>query len=143
MSNRVEPPSKSVDSLGAGDSGVSQLKGLFTLFAPIFIWSYAVPFFCSLLFTRERVMAPKNAGHVAKPPPVVGPDGIETGYIGPDVEMHEVDADASWPEFFFRIFLSCSFLFLFMLLSLYFGQEGMLYVPGSPIAQIEQNPERY
>ena len=60
MSSKCEPPAKAVDSLGAGDAGASQIKTIFMMTAPMAIWSYFVPFVCSLIFVRDRVMVPVN-----------------------------------------------------------------------------------
>ena len=42
--------------------------------------------------------------------------------------MIEVDAPITWMEFFFKIIVFCIFLFLFLLIHIWLGQETMLYV---------------
>ena len=57
--------------------------------------------------------------------------------------MIEVDAPCTWAETFVRLSLFGFFMLLFLLISLWTGQEGMLYVPAQPIQYIEQNPPPY
>ena len=53
--------------------------------------------------------------------------------FGPEVEMVEADDVRGWLEFFFSMILSAACMFIAILLTLYFTQEGMLYIPGQPI----------
>ena len=51
--NKCAAPDASVDALGAGDSGVSQLKGYFTMIAPMIIWMYVVPWITGQIFPTQ------------------------------------------------------------------------------------------
>ena len=57
--------------------------------------------------------------------------------------MIEVDAPVTWMEFFFKIIVFCVFLFIFLLIHIWLGQETMLYVTDQPIKLIEKNPPNY
>ena len=53
MSNKCEAPDTNVDALGAGDSGVGQLKGYFMMLAPWIIWYYVIPAITGCFFDVE------------------------------------------------------------------------------------------
>ena len=38
MSNKVDPPTKNVDALGASEAGVSNMKSYVTMIAPVLIY---------------------------------------------------------------------------------------------------------
>jgi hypothetical protein len=58
-------------------------------------------------------------------------------------EMIEVDVPITWLESLCKMILMVGMMGIGMLLSIWVGQEGMLYVTDSPIKYIEQNPHRY
>ena len=51
--------------------------------------------------------------------------------------MIEVDVPPSWLEFFAKMIVTSSIMFLCLLLMIWVQQEGMLYVPDQPIKYIE------
>lgn len=139
MSNKCEPPNKSVDALGASEAGVNTVKSWITMLAPVFIYSYAVPAITSMLFVKEKIMVPGP-----KPVPSANMTELEAEtLLGQDAPMVEVDAPGTWAESFVSLFLFVSFMSIFVLISIWTGQEGMLYVPAQPIQYIEQNPPPY
>ena len=52
-------------------------------------------------------------------------------------EMMEVELPITWLEWFSKLVLMGTFLFLGLLFSIYVGQEGMLYVCDQPIKFVE------
>ena len=50
MSNKVAPPESGVDALGASEAGVQSLKSYFTMFAPLVLWFYVIPFMTAQIF---------------------------------------------------------------------------------------------
>ncbi len=52
-------------------------------------------------------------------------------------EMIEVEMPITWLESFCKIILMASLMFLGILLSIWIGQEGMLYVTDQPIKRCE------
>ena len=137
MSSKCEAPDPNVDVLGAGDSGVTKMWGMFkqygTIIAPIAIWSYLLPFLMTLIF------GPKEMETIEKP---VAGAIVEEG-APPQVELIEVEVAATWTEALVKLVLFCVMMFVGLLLTIYFSQEGLLYVPDQPIKFIEQNPPRY
>lgn len=55
----------------------------------------------------------------------------------------EVELPITWTEYFLKLFLMMVCMFFSMLVSIWVGQEGMLYNPQAPIQYMEQNPQRY
>ena len=145
MSNVVEAPSKSVDALGASESSVTKLKGYFTILVPMFVWGWVVPFISELVFGREKLLI-QDPNYDKKKAFATGYDN-ETEEIPTIFDlappMVEVDAPVTWMEFFFKIIVFCLFLFLFLLIHIWMGQETMLYVTDQPIKFIEKNPPNY
>ena len=138
MSNKVEPP-KNVDALGASESGISSMKGYVTMLAPVLIYSYVIPAICSMLFEQQKIMVPGS-----KPSITADMTELEAEeLLQQEIPMVEVDGPNTWAETLVKMALFGGFMFLFVLLSIWTGQEGMLYVPAQPIQLIEQNPPQY
>ena len=144
MSNVVEAPSKSVDALGASESSVTKLKGYFTILVPMFVWGWVVPFISGVVFGREKMLI-QDPNYSEKEAFATGYEGVENIPTIFDLAhpMIEVDAPVTWMEFFFKIIVFCLFLFLFLLIHIWLGQETMLYVTDQPIKFIEKNPPNY
>ena len=138
MSNRVTAPDRATDALGAGDAGVSQLKSYFTMLAPMMLWFYIIPALTGLLFEKEYEWQEKPG---SRPPPPPVPEenytfdpladettipAMEDEVIVP--EMIEVELPITWAEYFLKLVLMMIMMFTGMLLSIWVGQEGMLYV---------------
>ena len=125
MSNKCEPPSKSVDALGASEAGVNSIKGYITMLAPVFIYSYLIPAISSMLFVQEKMMVPGP-----KPAVTANMTEIEAEeLLAQEAPMIEVDAPITWAESLVKLALFLIFMALFVLISIWTGQEGMLYVP--------------
>lgn len=133
MSNKVAAPDASVDALGAGDSGASSLKSYVTMLSPILIWYYVTPFLTGQIFPVQTEWVEQMVNNTAT---IVDGAALidDPSLIQPEAPpMIEVELPITWLEYFCKLFISGCLMFLMLLLSVWAGQEGMLYVPASPI----------
>ena len=122
MSNKCEAP-RDVDALGAGGNGINQfwgsVKNYSTMVAPFFVWYYVIPAITGLLFEKQMMQVEQEKVREATAEEEAGTYSM----------MVEVEAPISWIEYFTKLILFGGLLFLMLLLSIYFSQEGLLYVP--------------
>jgi len=114
MSNKCDPPSKNVDVLGAGGSGVDQIKASMKSFMsiamPFFLWYYLLPNFLAKIFGREKT---KIEREIVAQASVENPEGLA------QKEFVEIDAPTTWLEFFTKITIFGVFMFVYFLLTIY------------------------
>jgi fermentation-respiration switch protein FrsA (DUF1100 family) len=138
MSNKCEPPNKDVDVLGAGGSGITQMystiKNYATMLMPIIIWYYVLPELMASIFGREKMTIEKEITSTGSED---GPEDL------PQIELVEIDSPTTWLEFVAKLAFFAICMFVMLLLTIYFSQESLLYVPAQPIQFVEQNPPRY
>jgi len=129
MSNKVTAPDRSVDALGAGDAGVTQLKSYFTMLAPLIVWFYVIPLLTRQIFETQMEWIEKPGSRPV--PPLIDEDAafdpladeiaatIEEEVYVP--EMIEVEMPISWTEYFLKMVLMGTLMFVGMLLSIWIG----------------------
>mmetsp|Transcript_13778 Transcript_13778/g.17412 ORF Transcript_13778/g.17412 Transcript_13778/m.17412 type:complete len:209 (-) Transcript_13778:780-1406(-) len=129
------------------------------MFAPLILWFYLIPALTALIFVHETEWVEKPG---TRPPPpliptideanqafdplaeeVVASAVVEEPDIAYAPEMIEVELPITWAEYFLKLVMMGTFMFFGMLISIWIGQEGMLYNPDAPIKYMEQNPYRY
>ena len=136
MSNKVAAPDASVDALGAGDSGASSIKSYVTMMSPILVWYWVTPFITGQIFPKQTEWVEQIVTNST----VVDEAALmdDPSLMQPEAPpMIEVELPITWLEYFCKLFISGCLMFLMLLLSVWAGQEGMLYVPDSPIKFIE------
>ena len=95
------------------------MKNYSTIVAPFLLWSYVIPFITSLMFAREMLEVEQENTI----------DATEEREATTIMEMVEVEAPIGWLEYFTKLILFGIILFAYLLLTIYFSQEGLLYVP--------------
>lgn len=141
MSNACAPPSN-VDALGAGASGASQITSMAGMAAPIIMFSYVTPYIMSFVFPKVMIWVDDT---YCKPPT---PEELEASMdtdnpLSAECEQIEVEAPHTWTETIARTLFNSFLMMCTMLVTLWWNQEGILYVPDNPIKYQESNPCKY
>ena len=110
------------------------VKNYMTMLMPIIIWYYLLPELMATIFGREKTTIEKE---------ITTPGSDDELEDMAHTELVEIDAPTSWLEFAAKLTFFAVCMFVMLLLTIYFSQEGLLYVPAQPIQFIEQNPPRY
>ena len=141
MSNACAPPSH-VDALGAGGSGMQGVTSMFTMVVPIIMWSYVTPYIMSFVFPKTMIMIEDAYCKVPSQEEIDA--SMDTEFpLSAECPLVEAEAPNTWTETILKTLMNSFLMFFIFLLTLWWNQEGMLYIPDNPIKYQEQNPCKY